>query len=171
MKKIIFIVLLFSSINGIAQAYDSSAHYEDTLITLQLTQRSALYIGYYVKQGYERWGFRLAPSTFKPYIGTGTHLDSLFTVQLKSFYINGLIETLLTRQNEVVQADRLSIINNNPSIPGYVSLAAQILAKSNGSSNEKNVATFVLSYYNRRIAELAALRTQIITDVVNWSNN
>lgn len=171
MKKLLIIILIFSSINGISQAYDSSANYQDTLITVQLTQRGALYIGYYVKQGYERWGYRLAPATFKPYIGTGTHLDSLFTVQLKAFYLTGLIETLLTRQNEVVQADRLSIINNSPSVPGYTSLASQISTKAAGSTSEKNVATFLLNYYNRRITELAALRSQIITDVVNWANN
>lgn len=170
MKTILIALLLLSaSIVTKAQEYDSSGRYQDTLITLTLTQRSAIYIAYNIKQRGEVWQNWLAPSTLKPYVGTGTHMDSLFSVVVKASYITGLIDLLLTGQNEMVQADRLSIINASPSIPGYTSLATQIVNKANGSSSEKNVATYVLNYYNAKVASLSALRTQVITDVVKWT--
>src|SRR5690242_21632988 len=117
-----------------AQAYDSTANYGDTTITLTLTQRSAVYIGFYIKNYKLSWANRLMPSVLKPYVGTGTHLDSVFSVSLKASYITGMVDLLLTGQDEAVQADRLSIINNSPNISGYTALATQILNKANGSS-------------------------------------
>lgn len=169
--KCILIFLLFFSVKAISQAYDSTANYGDTTITLTLTQRSAVYIGFYIKNSAQVWSNRLAPATLKNYVGTGTHLDSLFSVSLKANYISGMIDLLLTGQDEVVQADRLSIVNNSPTITGYTSLANQIVTKANGSSNEKNVAIYLRAYYNDRIAQSAALRAQNISNVVQWSQN
>lgn len=154
-----------------SQAYDSTANYGDTSITLTLTQRSAIYMGFYIKNNANIWPNRLTPTLLKPYVGTGTHLDSIFSVPIKAGYITGLIDVLLTGQNELVQADRLSIINNSPSIPGYTALATQIVSKAGGNTSEKNVASFILSYYNNKVASLAATRSSIISQVVQWTQN
>ncbi len=170
MKKLLIVIaIITATTTAKAQAYDSSANYADTLITLQLTQRAAVYIGYYTRNYKLSWANRNAPTIFKSYVGTGTHLDSLFTVTLSAWYVTGMIDLLLTGQNQVVYADQQSVIFNSPTISGYTALATQITNKANGSTSEKNVATYILSYYNAKVAALAALRTQIITDVVNWS--
>lgn len=165
MKKLIIPFLLIT-IGAKAQDYS------DSTITLTLTQRSAVYVGFYIKQNTPNaWKNRLTPATLKPYVGTGTHLDSVFTVTLKADYITGMISLLLTGQNELTQVDRLSIINNSPSIPGYTALATQIVNLANGNGGQKNTAIYIRDYYNNLVAQLAATRAQIISDVVQWSQN
>lgn len=154
-----------------AQVFDSTANYADSVITLTLTQRSAIYMGAYVKHYKLSWANRNAPTIFRPYVASGNNLDSLFTVTLQGWYVTGMLELLLTGQNEAVQADRLSIISNSPSIPSYTALATQVVNKANGSSSEKWVAQYILNYYNSKVASLAALRAQTIYDVIQWSRN
>ena len=164
MKKLVFVLLSVISISASAQKYS------DSLITLQLTQRAAWYVGHHIKTG-AVWSDRTAPGVLKDYVGNGNKPDSLFYVTLKAGYIKGMIELLIGGQNEVVQADRLSIINNSPAIPSYTSLSTQIVNLANGNSSQKQVAIFIRDYYLQRLAELAALRLENKNAVINWSNN
>jgi len=167
MKKGLIAIAILFSVSVKAQGY------ADSLATFQLTQRAALYIGHYIKNmpAETVWSNRTAPSTLKNYVGSGTNQDSLFTVTLKAIYITGMVDILLTASNEVVQADRLSIINNSPSIPSYTSLASQVVSKAAGATNEKQVAQFILDYYNAKVASAANTNTNQKSDVVKWANN
>lgn len=171
MKKLLVLILLTIIYNTAKSQLDSLGNYADTAITLTLTQRAAVYIGFTIKHNQEIWPNRNAPTQLRNYIGSGNNLDSVFSVAVKASYITQLIQQLLTGQNEVVQADRISIINNSPSIPGYIALTTQIVAKANGSSSEKNVAIYVRDYYNSTVSQLAAARQSLINQVVIWSRN
>jgi hypothetical protein len=162
MKKALLALSILFSISAKAQ------NYSDSTVTLTLTQRAAVYIGYAVKNQFS-WANRNAPTQLQPYIGSGANLDSLFTVGVKASYIVGLVEGLLAGPNEAVQADRLKIINNSPTTPGYTSLASQIVSKASGNTSEKQVAQFILDYYNQRVTDFSNLRTQVISNVVQWS--
>lgn len=164
MRKVFLAIAILFSISASAQ------NYNDSTITLTLTQRAALYVGFYIKTSFS-WSNRTAPTTLKNYIGSGTNQDSLFSVTLKASHINGMIELLLAGPNEAVQVDRLSIINNSPSIPSYTSLASQITTLANGNGATKNTAIFIRDYYNARVAAFAALNTENKAGVVVWSNN
>jgi hypothetical protein len=167
MKKALFAIAILFSISASAQ---DLPNYSDSNITLQLTQRAALYVGRGIQQSFT-WNNRLAPATLKNYVGSGLQLDSLFSVTLKAGYIKQMIELLINGSNEAVQVDRLSIINNSPAIPGYTSLASQIVTKANGNTSEKQVAIFIRDYYNQRVADFAAVRAEVISDVIKWANN
>lgn len=164
MKKAFIAIAILFSISASAQ------NYNDSTITLQLTQRAAWYLGFYIKhQGV--WTDRTAPVTLKNYVGSGNNQDSLFNVTLKAGYIKGMIELLLSGPNEVTQADRLSIINNSSSIPGYTALSSQIVTIANGSGAQKNTAIFIRDYYLQRLADFAALRAENKASVIIWANN
>jgi hypothetical protein len=167
MKKLLFIAFVFIGVSASAQ------NYNDSTVTVQLTQRAAWYIGYHIKSlsGDNMWNNRTAPSTLKNYVGSGLNPDSLFTVTLKVSFIKGMLEILLSGQNEATQADRLSIVNGSPVIPGYTALSTQIVAKANGASSEKLAATEIVNYYNQRVADFGALRNEIISNVIKWANN
>jgi hypothetical protein len=167
MKKILVAIGILFSVSATAQGY------ADSLATFQLSQRAALVIGHYIKTlpAEAAWGNRNAPTTLKNYVGTGTRQDSLFTVTLKAIYITGMIDILLTASNEVIQADRLSIINNSPTIPGYTSLASQVVSKAAGNTSEKQVAQYILDYYNAKVAEALNINTNRKLEVVQWANN
>ncbi len=167
MKKVFIAIAILFSLSATAQ------NYNDTLVTVQLTQRAAWYIGFYIKNLPldNIWENRLTPTTFKPYVGSGTNPDSLYSVSVKSSYIKGMVELLLSGQNEVVQTDRLSIINASPTIGGYTSLATQIVNKAAGNTSEKLVAQYILDFYNLRVTQLAALRTANINSVIYWANH
>jgi hypothetical protein len=165
MKKLLFAISILLSISMSAQ------NYNDTTITLQLTQRAALYIGRSIQQSFS-WQNRNAPTQLKAYIGSGANYDSLVgNVSVKASYVKGMIEMLLNLSGAIVEADKLSIINNSPSIPGYTALANQIVTKANGSSSEKQVAIFIRDYYNERVAAYGAVRLEAINSTVQWANN
>lgn len=166
MKKILLAATILISLSV------KSQNYADSTITLTLTQRSAIYVGQYIKTNTSAaWTNRLTPSVLRPYIGSGSNLDSTFSVTLKADYIRGMIELLLGSQNEVVQADRRSIIDNAPSVPGYTALSTQIVNKANGNSSEKQTAIYIRDYYLQRLSDFAAVRAEYINAVVNWSRN
>jgi hypothetical protein len=168
MKIIITLALVLIGFSASAQ---DLPNYSDSNITLQLTQRAAWYIGFHIKSQ-SVWNDRLAPAALKNYVGSGNNPDSLFTVTLKAGYIKGLVDLLLGGQNEVVQADRLSIINNSPTVPGgYISLSNQVISKAAGQSSEKLVAQHVLDYYTSRVAAFLSLRNENKNDVIKWANN
>ena len=162
--KYLLIAIAFLSLQAKAQ------NYADSLITLKLTQRAAWYIGLNIKNA-SVWNDRTAPTVLKSYVGSGLNPDSLFTVTLKSGYIKGMIELLISGPNEVVQGDRLSIINNSPSIPTYTALATQIVTLANGNGAQKQAAIYIREYYLQRLADFANLLTEQINAAINWSNN
>jgi hypothetical protein len=167
MKKTLIAIAILFSIKASAQ---DLPNYADSLLTIQGSQRMAIYIGRGIQQSFA-WNNRLAPATLKNYVGSGMQLDSLYTVTLKAGYIKQMIELLISGDNEAVQADRLSIINNSPAIPGYTSLAGQITALANGNGAQKNTAIFIRDYYLQRLADFAAARQEVIADVIRWANN
>ncbi len=164
MKKVFIAIAILFSVSAIGQ------NYNDSLITLQLTQRAAWYVGFHIKQQ-SVWNDRLAPATLKNYVGSGLNQDSLFNVTVKSSWIKGMIELLVGGANEVVQADRLSIINNSPAIGGYTSLATQIVNLANGNGAQKQAAIFIRDFYLQRLADFSNVRTENKNGVISWAND
>jgi len=165
MKKAFIAIAILFSISATAQ------NYNDSVVTTSLTQRAAVYIGFGIQQSFS-WSNRLAPTSLKNYIGSGTNLDSLLgPVVLKASYIKNMIEILLSGNTAVTSSDRSSIISNSPSVPGYTSLAVQITTLANGNGPQKETAQFILEYYNQRVADYNNLRAANIQNVVSWSNN
>ena len=82
MKKILYIIATTLSIQVSAQ----ETNYSDSSITLVLTQRTAYWVGAYIKNRFE-WSERNAPTQLRNYIGSGADEDSVFTVTFKSKYL------------------------------------------------------------------------------------
>lgn len=164
MKQILTIIAIALCFTAKAQ------NYKDSLITVQLTQRAAYYVGNYVRTQ-NVWGNRLAPEQLRPFIGSGTNPDSLFTVTVKADFITGMLEGLLGSPAQVSTDDRRSIVFNDPAVPGYTALATQVVGLASGNGPQKLVAQFIVDYYNQRVAAFNALRAEQISSIVTWSRN
>ena len=147
----------------------SAQNYADSNITVQLTQRSSYWIGQYIQTSFN-WKDRLAPDVLRPYVGSGTRPDSVFTVTMRASYLTGLLERLLSAPTAVAYADYNSIIFNQPAVVGYVALANQVVIKANGNTSEKQVSQWVVDYYNKRIGEYDRLYTEQKNNVIRWAN-
>jgi hypothetical protein len=161
MKKLIYIFAILFAFNANAQ------NYSDTSITVQLPQRFAFYIARHIESNLTVQT-RTLPDVLKPYLGGGKKLDSLFTVTFSAGLLRGGLEQLLTSPLLVVLDDYNKTINNSPAIPGYTSLATQIVQKANGTSNQKAVAQWLLDWYNERVANFSALLNENRQRIVNW---
>ena len=147
----------------------SAQNYADSNITVQLTQRSAYWIGQYIQTSFN-WKDRLAPDVLRPYVGSGTKPDSIFTVSMRASYLTGLLERLLSVPTAVAYEDYNAIIYNQPAVVGYVALANQVVIKANGNTSEKQVSQWVVDYYNRRMGDYGKLYTEQKNNVIKWSN-
>jgi hypothetical protein len=142
------LILLFISSTASAQEY------KDSTISLLLTQRTAWWVTKAISINAET---RKLPDALAPFVGSGTRPDSFFTVTLKAGLIRDGLELLLTRPLLLSLSDYNSIILNTPAIPGYTSLANQIVARANGNSNEKQVAIWLRDWYTGRVAAFTNL--------------
>lgn len=163
MKTIIAISFVLFTFSASAQ------NYEDSTITLMLTQRTTYWVGQYVKTKFE-WSERNAPTLLKDYVGSGEAPDSLIaSVQIKAKYLLGALESLISQPLQVAYSDYRAIVLNQPAVSGYVSLTTQINNKANGNGAEKNVAVWLKNKFAERTAAYDALYTEQKTKVVEWS--
>lgn len=168
MKYILSIVLFLSiAFSGKAQTY------KDSVITLQLTQRFANYVGQYARllNGDDIWKNRNYLDVLKPFIGSGAanKQDSLFTVNIQAHFVTGALDRLISQKSLKTAGDMNSIIFNSPSIVGYTSLASQLTTISNGNGAQKLVAKYILDWYNDASASQTNDRNADYQGTVNWS--
>ena len=142
-------------------------NYDDSTISVQLTQRMAYWVGNTIRIAPE-WANRKAPDIFKGLVGNGNKPDSLFNITLKAKFLRQGIEALMASRTQVGLSDYRSILFNQPSIQGYTSLAAQIAAKANQGNA---TALYLKEWYEGRLETFQALYDQEKAAVVNWSNN
>ena len=153
---------------GLFFSYFASAQdYRDSIITLQMTQRMAYYIGKQIQRDFN-WSNRKAPEQLVNYIGSGNNPDSIFTVALKVKYVIGGIELLFNARTINGKDDFRSIIQNQPSIQGYTGLSTQI---NTLASQGNQSAIFIRDWYVARVADFQALYNQEVRSVVEWSKN
>lgn len=169
MKYIIILITLFTFSNAV-----QSQNYKDSAITLTLTQRFANYVGQYVRlsvTGDDVWKNRSTLDALKPFIGSGqaNRKDSLFTVTLKSDFVIGALDRLMSQPAYKTGSDMNSIISNSPAVPGYTALATQVVTIANGNGAQKNTAQFIVDWYNSRVAAMLADRNADYSNTVQWS--
>lgn len=162
MKKVILGCAILFSLSAGAQ------NYSDSNITVTLTQRASYWIATHVKNTFGI-NSRTMPDVLEPYVGSGLNPDSVFSVTLQAKYITGLIELLFSTQTAVTIDDYNSIIYNTPSVVGYTALATQVVTKANGASNQKQVAQFIVNYFNTRKSDFDKLRTEYIKSITTWT--
>ena len=148
MKKLLFTFLLFAELKASAQ------NYYDSTITLTLTQRAAIWITKSIVITPET---RKQPDVFKPYVGSGNNVDSLFSVTLKAGFVRDGMELLLTRPLLLALSDYYSIILNSPAVPGYTALGTQITTISSGNGAQKLTGAWLLAWYNQRVLDFQSL--------------
>lgn len=148
MKKVLLIIFVIFAQKASAQ------NYYDSSITVTLTQRSAIWITKSIIITPET---RKQPDVFKPYVGSGNNVDSLFSVTLKAGFIKDGMELLLTRPLLLALTDYYSIILNSPAIPGYTGLGSQINTIANGNGAQKLTGAWLLSWYNQRVSDFQNL--------------
>lgn len=159
--KRLFFLLLIASTTATAQ------NYQDSTITLQLTQRTAWWI---TKALELQWDNRKLPDVLRAYVGSGTRPDSLFTVTLRAGLVRNGMELLLTRPLLLAIDDYRSIVLNQPAITGYTALATQINTKANGNSSEKQVATWLRDWYLDRVATFQGLYNEEKAEILKRVN-
>lgn len=167
MKKVLLGIAILFSVSAGAQTY------KDSVITLQLTQRFANYVGQYARQltGDDIWRNRNYLDVLKPYIGSGAanKQDSLFTVNIQVHFVTGALNMLINQKSIKTSGDMNSIIFNSPSIVGYTSLASQLTTISNGNSSQKLTAKYILDWYNEVSGVLTGERNSDYQATVQWS--
>ena len=144
--------------------------YEDSAITLTLTQRAALYYAGAIMQQFD-WKHRNAPTDLKNFIGNGTNLDSLFTINVNAGVLWMMIERISGVSMMYGLSDWRSIMDNQPAISGYTALTTQVVAKANGAGAQKNVAQWIVNRYVDKQNAQDALKAQDVQRIVNWSRN
>jgi hypothetical protein len=159
MKKIIILLLISASAFG--------QNFDDSTITIQLTQRAAYWIGNGVRISPE-WSNRKIPDIFKSYVGNGTKPDSLFTVTLKAKFLIKGIDLLMGSRTQVGMNDYRAIISNMPTVQGYTGLASQIVTKA---SQGDLTAIYIRDWYNSKVALFQALYEAEKAAVIEWSKN
>lgn len=164
MKKLLFVLCSLFTIAGFSQTPFSPSPYIDSVITVNLTQRSAYWITNHAINTFDVKQ-RNAPDVFRGFVGKGEKKDSVFTVTLKAFYIIGLIEQLITAPVGLAIDDYNSILFNGP-----VPLANQIVSKANGNGTQKQVAQFILTYYTRRMGEIETDYSNQLKKIIKWTS-
>jgi hypothetical protein len=139
MKKTIILLLISGSLQA--------QNYADSTITLQLTQRMAWWVAKGISINADN---RKEPDPLKNFVGSGTRPDSVYNVTLKARLLRDGLELLLTRPLLLSINDYNSIILNSPAISGYTSLKSQIVTRAAGSTNQKQVATWLRDWYLSR---------------------
>lgn len=164
MKRILSIFFLLSI------AFASKAQsYGDSLITLQLMQKTAYWIGQYVKTQFT-WSERNAPTQMKDYVGSGNNPDSIIaSVTFKAKYLLGGLDGLISQPLQVGYNDYRSIVLNAPAVPGNTSLTIQINAIAAGSGPQKNTAQWLKDQFALRTAAFDALYQEQKNQVIIWS--
>jgi hypothetical protein len=159
--KHLLTIFLFISFAGYGQGFD------DSTITVQLSQRMAYWVGNGIRLSPE-WANRKIPDTFKDFIGNGVRPDSLFTVTLKAKFLKKGIELLLSSQTQIAVSDYRSILFNQPAIVGYTGLASQVATKA---TQGDLTAIFLRDWYNERVALFQAIYDAEKAAVVEWGKN
>jgi len=164
MKKLFIAIAILFSTSVIGQSYG------DSLITLTLTQRTAYWIGQYVKTSFT-WSERNAPSQLENYIGSGTNPDSLIvSVTFKSKFLFGAIDGLISQPLQVAYTDYRKIMLNQPSVVGYTALPSQVTTKANNLSDPQHLtAQWLSEQYQARTAAFDALYNEQKASVITWS--
>ena len=166
MKYILILFAVFIGVSAKAQ------NYGDSSITLTLTQRTAYWVGQYIRVSFQ-WNERNAPTQLQPYIGSGNAPDSLLgTVQLKAKYILGAMDALISQPLSVSYTDYRKIMMNQPSTPGYTALITQVNTKANNINDPQHlVAQWLSEQYQARTAAFENLYNEQKTNVIIWSRD
>ncbi len=160
MKHLIFLLLLSSTLHA--------QNYEDSLITLQYKQRTAWWVATAIKNGGQVWENRNMPATLKPFTGSGTRPDSMFTVTIQAKFLRGGLELLLTQPLLLAIDDYNSIIKGLPFVTGYTSLETQIVNMANGNGPQKQTAIWLRDWYIERVKNFTDLYNEQKAAIINW---
>ncbi len=168
MKKTLLAITILFSLSASAQN-----NYNDSLITLTLTQRFANYVGQYVRisvTGDEVWKNRATLDVLKPFIGSGAanKKDSLFTVMLNAKFVIGALDRLMSHPSFKTSDDMNRILYNTPAVSGYTALATQVVNIAAGNSSQKHTAQFIVDWFNNRVNAMVADRDADYANTVTW---
>lgn len=161
------LVIFFSfgiAFNGKSQ----EVNYGDSSITLVLTQRTAYWVGQYIRTNFQ-WNERNAPNDLKISIGSGNNPDSVFTRTFKAKYLLWAMDAIISQPLGVSYTDYRSIVMNQPSVPGYTALVTQINTIANGNGAQKLTATWLKDQYALRTTSFDNLYLEQKNKTVQWS--
>lgn len=163
MKNLFFVFLFAVSISAKSQSYGDSS------ITLTLTQRTAYWIGQYVRVSFT-WSERNAPTQLKNYIGSGSNPDSVMTnITFKSKFLLGAMDALISQPLQVSYADYRAIVLNMPAVGGYTALVTQVNALAAGNGAQKLTAQWLKDQFALRTAAFDALYIEQKNTTIQWS--
>lgn len=170
MKKVLFAILFFVSINATAQIDSLTQTYAPNPITVTIPVKAVVMYASYLHDS-PSWADRTAPDYFKTMIGSGNLPDSLVTVTMKAEQLAVFVLRLQAERFGAIDTVNHSIFNNSPAIPGYTALITQVVSKANGAGAQKNAAIYVRERYLNYRNTLYNLYGEMYQKGLNWIRN